>query len=54
MLVSRIRLLESPFGLEGSMDGMGWCLGFVVLLVVQLLRESHFQKYRVLTLVVLA
>ena len=36
------------------MDGMGWCLGFVVLLVVRLLRENRFQKCRVLALVVLA
>ena len=54
MLVSRIHLLESPFGLEGLKDGMGWCLGFAVLLVVRLLRGNHFQKCRVLILVVLA
>ena len=54
MLAPRIRLLESPFGFEGSMDGMGWYLGFVVLLVVLLRRESRFQIYRVLALVVLA
>ena len=54
MLVPQIRLLESLFDLEGLMDGMGWCLGFVVLLVVRLLRDNRFQRCRVLALVVLA
>ena len=54
MLVSRIHLLESPFGLEGLRDVMGSCRGFVVLLVVRLLCGNHFQRCRVLILVVLA
>ena len=54
MLVPQIHLLESLFGLEGLMDGTGWCLEFVVLLVVRTLRENRFQRCRVLALVVLA
>ena len=54
MLVLRIRLLESPFGLEGLKDAMGWYREFVALLEVRLLRENRFQKCRVLVPVVLA
>ena len=51
MLVLRIRLPENLFGL---MDVMEWYLEFVALLVVRSLCGNHFQRYRVLILVVLA
>ena len=53
-LALQICLLETLFGLEELRDVMGWCREFVALLVAQLLRESRFQRYRVLALVGLA
>ena len=54
MLARQIHWLESLSGLADLRDVMGWCLGFVVLLVVRLLRENHFRRCRALVPVVLA